>query len=461
MPFDPHAYHDPRPQPWLIHAAGVLNRHVLLPRLLRIRRVDLPAADAARLRQALNPATAAFVAPNHPEFCTEWLLDKELAHRASPLMAHWASYGIVNAHPLARRLWLALNLIANAPGGGGRAYSIAAARAGHGVLLHPEGTATWCADRIGPLVPGIATLALEAAAAERRAPSGPGGAPRRVFIVPVVWKLHFTGDVARALDREIRRVARALEIAVPRGAEPEVRFAALHTGLLAARARRFGVPLPAPRPDDFFASQEALAKCLIGRLERRHGAPGDSLQRWLHRVRRDGRALQARDPASARRDLALAHEIERLDRFSAAVHGGGSLTQEQIAESLQQIRTSLLTRGPLNALRHLIPAAVAPRIARVRVPDPIEIPSSGAPPSRDVAVTALHERMQDALARLGDELAPDVDPWRRPNPLAARPRAHGNGSVPARAERARPRHASFVTSIAPLGRGGAPSPRPP
>ena len=439
MPFDPHAYRDPRPLPWLIRATGVLNRHVILPRVLRLTAVDLPAADDARLRAVVHPAAAAFLAPNHPEFTTDWMLDKELAHRVSPLMAHWASYGIVNVHPLAQRFWLALHLIANAPGGGGRSYSIAAARAGHGVLLHPEGTATWCGDRIAPLVPGVAELALEAAAAECRAPSGPNGANRRVFIVPIVWRLLFTGDVSRALDREVGRTARALDIRLPEGAALESRFAALHTRLLAARSKRFGAMLREPSPEALFAAQDALADHLAARLRDRHGAPDEARQRWLHRVRRASRALERSDPRTARRDLALAREIERLGRFSAAVYGGDSLTQEQIAESLQQIRSSLVTRGWRNALHNLVPVAVAPRVARIRVPDPIEVsgPWCGcARAQRDALVGALHERMQGALAQLGRTVAPHVDPWRRPNPFAAtsgrgRPSRH---SRPARAD---------------------------
>ena len=124
MPFDPLAYRDPRPLPWLIRATGVLNRHVILPRILHVTASDLPAVDAARLRAAVHPGTAAFLAPAHPEFCTDWILDKEIAHRVSPLMAHWASYAVVNAHPLAQRLGLALNLIANTPGGAGRSCAL-------------------------------------------------------------------------------------------------------------------------------------------------------------------------------------------------------------------------------------------------------------------------------------------------------------------------------------------------
>jgi len=87
-------------------------RHGVLP-LLRIRSIDFPNADVARLRAVIRKGTAAFVGPNHPEFMTDWMLDKEVSRRVSPLMAHWASYEVVNIHPVAQWVWLRNNLIAN------------------------------------------------------------------------------------------------------------------------------------------------------------------------------------------------------------------------------------------------------------------------------------------------------------------------------------------------------------
>jgi len=187
--FNPLAYRDPAPNAALIGVLGPVNRHLLLRGLLRLERFEIPDAELARLRGAVNPETIAFLGPNHPEFMTDWLVDKEISRLVSPLMAHWASYEIVNGSPLAQRFWLANNLIANVPGGVGKELSVRWALAGHGVLLHPEGTATWQADRVGPLLPGIVDMAWDAAARVREQ-----GDVRRVFTVPIVWKLHFAGD---------------------------------------------------------------------------------------------------------------------------------------------------------------------------------------------------------------------------------------------------------------------------
>lgn len=430
MAFDRMAYRDPRPLPWLIGLTGLLNRHLILPRLLRIERIDLPVEDETRLRAAVHPGSAAFIGPNHPEFTTDWMLDKEIAHRVSPRMAHWASWDIVNAHPLAQRFWLGLNLIANVPGGGGRARSLQVAREGHGVLLHPEGTATWRGARVGALVPGIATLALDAWRAERAAPTGPAGTPRPVWVVPVVWRLRFTGDVSRALGREVDRIARALDLDVPRACPLEARFAALHVAVLIARARRFGVVLPCGGPADFFAAQETLAGVLIRELASRHGAPKGPPGRWLHGVRRACRRA-SRDDVAAARDLALAREIERLHRFEAEDTATPGLTQERIAESLQQIRSSLVTRGWRNALHNLVPVAVGRRIAHVRVPAPIAVDGRAA---AGALVDQLQARMQAGLDALGESIASDAARFVRPNPFIAR----GVCGKPHRARRFRP-----------------------
>ena len=393
-PFDPQVYRDPMPSPVLIHALGPVVRDIVLP-LLRIRRVDLPDDDLARLRAAVRPGTAAFLGPNHPEFMTDWMIDKEISRRVSPLMAHWASYEIVNIHPLAQAVWLRNNLVANAPGGGGRAYSVRWALAGHGVLLHPEGAPSGRGDRIGPLVPGIVEMALEARLARPEI---------AVHVVPLVWKLRFTRDVGRELHGEMARIERGLALpAGPSGVAE--RYARLQRAILERSFERF--PSGADRTGDFFTDQAAHAAALLAGLESRHGRTEGPLPRRLHALRRAILKAQARDD---RRTLL---EIERLSRFDRDLYGGVTLTQEQLAETLKQARLAFLVKGFANALHGAIPVAVAERIAHVRAPEPIAVGDH----SREELLDTLHEKLQGALDALNAELAPEVDRYRRPNLL--------------------------------------------
>ncbi len=417
--FDPLAYRDPRPWPALIRALGPINRHLLLRRLLRLAEFRVPDADLARLRASVHPDTTAFLGPNHPEFMTDWLVDKEISRLVSPLMAHWASYEIVNGSPLAQRFWLANNLVANVPGGGGKAYSVRWALAGHGVLLHPEGTATWQSDRVGPLLPGIVDMAWTAAEQVRER----GGA-RRVFVVPLLWKLHFTGDAAAGLAREMGAIERALGL--PHGAGPvERRFAALLASLLVQRCVRLGVRAPELDPrggPGYFAAQREAVAAIRAALEARHGEVDADPVRAQHQLRRAIRRASRDDAAGARLDRDRLAELQRLWSFDPALYDRPTLAQEHLAETLKRTRTSLMTRGTANALHNLLPVAVAPRAVHVRVPEPLDVTvalaaSADADASRAALLERLRTKLQAGLDQLNAEIAPVVDRGRRPNPL--------------------------------------------
>ena len=412
--FDPLAYRDPRPFPALIRVLGPVNRHLFLRRVLGLAEIRLPDADLARLRGAVHPGSVAFLGPAHPEFMTDWLIDKEISRRLSPLMAHWASWEIVNASPLAQRFWLANNLIANVPGGGGRAFSLRWAKAGHGVLLHPEGTASWQGERVGPLLPGIVELAHEAARELAAA-----GDARPVWIVPIVWKLTFRADVALPLAREIATIERALSL--PRaGGALESRFASVASTLLRRQCAALGLPAPDAGGAGYFAAQDAAIAAIRAQLEAAHGPLDADAARAQHQLRRAVRALAQRHPAAAGRDRALAQELGRLAAFDPALYGRSTLTQEQIAECLKRTRGALLTRGFRNALHNTVPVAVAPRTARIHAPEPIRVHASAAndEAARAAQLGELRARLQAGLDRLAAQAAPEVDPWRRPNPLA-------------------------------------------
>ena len=407
--FSPLDYHDPAPLPWLIHALGIVNRFGVLGGLMKLRRFDLPAADLARLRAAVNPGTLAFLGPGHPEFLTDWMVDKELSRRVSPLMAHWASYEIVNASPAARAFWLANNLIANVPGGGGKAYSVAWAARGHGVLLHPEGTATWQGERISTLLPGIVDMAWQAAdeLCSRHD-------TRPVWLVPLIWRLTFVTDPRRGLEREIERIERGLSLKRERGALAE-RFAALMCGLLARQCERLGLAAPSlggnGNAHGYFAAQAGALAALRSALAARYGELDADLTRAQFQLRKAMRERAAADPAAVRRDRGLLMELQRLAGFDPALYDTPRLAPERMAEVLKRTRSSLMTRGFRNALHNTFPVAVAPRAVHVRVAEPIGVHGALAASRPESAVAtraallAGHgERLQAALAALGREL---------------------------------------------------------
>ena len=393
----------------------MLNRFALLHGLAHVTRFDLPAADAVRLRAAVNRDTAAFLGPNHPEFLTDWLVDKELSRRVSPLMAHWAAHDIVNASPQARGFWLANNLVANVPGGGGKAYSVSWALRGHGVLLHPEGTATWQGDRVAPLLPGLVDMAWDAALRTRAA-----GADRKTWLVPIAWRYAFRGDVRTGLAGDIARIERGLSL--PRGdrlALPE-RFAALMRHLLARQCERLGLSAPGAGEHYFTAQARAVGE-LVRALAGRYGELDPDLTRAQFQLRRAMREREASDPDGVRKDRARLGELQRLSGFDRALYDRETLEPERIAEVLKRTRSSLLTRGFANALHNTVPIAVGQRTVHVRVAEPIAVRADAGGTDEGAAKAALlaehRARLQVMLDRLGDELVASGASRRLPNLL--------------------------------------------
>jgi hypothetical protein len=397
------AFQPPRPSRTLMWLLGHVNRVLLLglPILRRIplvrdlpgirgyfwlRQIDLPDPDRERLQRAVNPGTAAFLGPNHPEFGFDWLMDKEVSTLVAPRMASWASHDIVMSAP---RFWLRNNLVSNTGGEAAMEYSVSRALAGDGVLLHPEGSVHWTADKVHPLFNGIAEMACEAA---KRA--GPGGRP--VYIVPIVWRLRYVDDVGEAMHREMGLVERYLGL--PESDSPNVseRFRALQESILSRQMHAFGFEPGWVSGLDFFARQNAFRDWLIEYLETRYTIERcESVERLLARFKR---AI----PRELKSDRAKVEEANRLCGFSRDVYAHKPLTQEQMAESLKRHRATLVRRGTRNVLHNFLPTPLGPRIAHLRVPEPILVDperaaSEGTAYVR-LLVTMVHDRMQAALA---------------------------------------------------------------
>ena len=415
---------------------GIVNRWLLLlglPLLRRIpfvrdlplvrgyfwiRRIDLPAADRARLASAVNTGTAAFIGPNHPEFGTDWLVDKELSTMVAPVMASWADSGIVAAAP---RFWGMNNLIANNGGDAAKDYSVEQAIAGAGVLLHPEGTVRWTNDVVHPLFPGIAQMAMKAAAA--------GDKP--VFIVPVVWKYHYVSDVSARTHREMGIIERALGLPNERGLIVPLRFSALQNNLLAKRMRHFGYEEP-DGARGFFERQAAFQQFLVDALEQQHEAEhSPDVDKRVARLARAIRSklADARHEAASgntgyrtalKHDLAIAEEAKRLGECTRAVYGMPLLTQEQVYECLKRIRDRLIRQGWRNVIANMLPRPFGPRVVHVSVPEPLTVTREGATSGSAYEASLLEiarARMQQSLDAINARIAPEVQRRAYENPL--------------------------------------------
>ena len=136
----------------MLHGIPLLRDIPLLRRipgirgLTDIRRIIVDPAEIDALKQVCDSKNIVFILPNHPEFFTDWMLDKDIISRCAPMTACWATNGIVNGTGnLGQKFWLWNNLIAQIPGNStdGKAYSVEWALKGYPVLLHPEGAVGW------------------------------------------------------------------------------------------------------------------------------------------------------------------------------------------------------------------------------------------------------------------------------------------------------------------------------
>jgi hypothetical protein len=429
----------PRPHVALMWFLGVINRWLFLKGIPLLRRVpflrdlplvhgyfwvrgiELPEADRRALCGAVNEGTVAFLGPNHPEFGTDWMIDKEISTWVAPRMASWADRGIVSSAP---GFWGMNNLIANDGGDAARDYSVEWALGGNAVLLHPEGTVRWTNDHVHPLFPGIAQMAIRAAQQT----------DKPVYIVPVVWKYRYARDVSHRIVRELRILERGLGLAPMNGLSVPVRFHALQTLVLERQMARFGY-CEGACSGDFFERQGHFQQWLVDALEQRHAT--DLTEHSDRRIARLTRAIRTQlvalrgEPkamieerrAQLKADLRIAEEARRLGEFSRAVYGTPMLSQEQLFESLKRIRDRLVNHDWKARIANMLPRPFGPRMVHVGVPEPIRVERVGADHTREYEAGLLaiaRSRMQAKLDEINERLATEggrteyVNPFIRP-----------------------------------------------
>ncbi len=378
--------------------------------------IDLPRADELRLRAAVNPATSAFLAPNHPEFFTDWMLDKVITSRVAPLCGCWATHHIVNGLGAAAQwFWLKNGLIAQVPGAGaqGKAWSVEWALKGHGVLLHPEGDVGWHGDHVAPLFPGVVDMAVSAVRASRAA-----GDMRPAMIAPIVWKLRFTRDVEPRLRAEIAYTAGRLGLDAGTG-DPAVQVVNLYEQLLARDEAAAGISGPglsyAGRQARLLTELGQQLRAIVPELPVAAPVTGDLDSAFLEIawdpvLRLAERRARQLDAEPSGRAKALLKTMRRSLRFQPSLYAGPRWSQEHVAENLKRIRYDYCSGTLRDTLNRYVPQPAGPRIASIRVPEPIEVGAilgdrTGLDEAATKAVLSdLRARMQTSL----DKLAADA-----------------------------------------------------
>lgn len=412
----------PSPNFGLIRAMSVVNRIFMLKGVVgfrdlppfdrlaglrgvaNIRCIDFPQADQDRLRRASQPGRACFVTPNHPEFFTDWMVDKEIASRFFPKAAFWATNSVVNGlGRVVQKFWLANNLIAQIPGNSApaRDYSVKYALAGNAVLLHPEGQVGWHRNSVAPLMTGAAEMAMDVVRLSRDS-----GEPRETWLAPVVWKLKFLENVEPALARECSYVEGKLKIEVVKNANPARRVFRIYETLLERDEAALGLVAVPDQP--FARRHHRVVQTLCALVAR--GAGADALDSAEIVLKMGRKQLRLQGKAV---DVKLKRHVDMLAkalRIGAFAWKRDTISPEEVAEHIKRLRADHCFGSWRDTLNRFVPQPVGPRRAHIRAPEPIAMHEFAG--TAEQATEELRRRMQDALDGINEGKAGRV--WSNP-----------------------------------------------
>jgi len=364
--------------------------------LCNVRHIDFPQEDRNRLAASCGmdkngQGKITFIVPNHPEFFTDWMIDKHIISIVAKKAACWAIHGVVNGlGRVAQKFWLANNLIAQIPGNTepSRRHSVDWALKGHGVLLHPEGAVGWHSNHIGKLYPGAFDMAREAQAQASKL-----GQQREAYVAPVIWKLAFTKNVTKKLHKECDYVERKLKIS---GGEKfdqiQTRVFNIYETLLNRDIKKWGIQNVNDTP--YRQRQLALIEGLSIKLNAEISEQQDPLnpQQILRAARRYARENKKAPNIKLVRDLI--NTITRHECLGEYAFTNPTISQEEVAEHIKRIRRDYCKGNLWDILNAYFPQAAGPRTAHVRVPEAFALHTKQ---DENAGVEELRARMQETL----------------------------------------------------------------
>lgn len=376
----------------------LVNRMPVVKGLCDITKIEIDEHDSQKLKFYINKNTVAFISPNHPEFYTDWMLDKEISARFAPKMASWATHEVVNGMGKGmQNFWLKNNLIAQIPGTGNKEakdYSIDHAINGHGVLLHPEGHVGWHSDKIAPLFSGIFDMAYQAY-------ENTDG-KKSVYMIPVVWKLSFNKDVTKQLHKEISYIEKELNLMSTQSNTLENRISLVFKHTFEKIVNKYNM-------DIHFENVIQYHNEILNELTKKLALKTNTiLTDEKTNIKILNKKVKELDKHMFKEEHKMNQEIKKLVEFDFSYFNGFYLTQENMAELLKKIRIQYCTKGIWNMIHKFVPTPIAARTAFIQVPDAIclnELVHKGNKETiREQALAIMKNRMQQSLDDINTKL---------------------------------------------------------
>lgn len=390
----------------LLRDVPLLNRIPGIRGLTGIRRIVADEGGLKRLRTLVLSGSPTFILPNHPEFFTDWMLDKDIIARAAPDAASWATHGVVNGMGgMMQSFWLWNNLIAQIPGNSepSKVHSIDWAAKGKGVLLHPEGMVGWHPDWIAPLMPGAADMAKQSAEQTGRTSC----------LQPVVWKIVFDGNVTAALSREAAYVEKRLALPARPDLTPAQRAHAIYVALADRELQELGLRLVDGMPlDEKLDTIEMVLSINLAEWIGESGAGQDTLL-LIGKARKQARQMKT-EGRVATAGLKIADRLQKHKRLGRFAFERQVITQEETAAHLKRLRNDWCKGSIRDSINAFLPQPAGQRTAHIRFPEPVEVTPSGD--SRQI-MESIRQTMQSCLDSMNTELtkgsaiAPENNPF--------------------------------------------------
>lgn len=420
----------PRSSPKTLRLMETLNRRLLLsgvPGLrdipgfgswplvsgvAKVRHLDFLEEEEAHLRSLLAPGNVTFVAANHPEFFTDWVIDREIAARYAPEMAIWVPPQLVNGH--FQKLWLRNNFIPSLTGpdaNPAKVHSLDWALQGKSVLIHPESMSGWHGHEISPIYPSVAELAVRAQLTLERKKLD-----KAACIVPLVWKLRFMRDEDDALHKEVAYVEHKLHLRGSDSEKLETRVYGVTEQLLEREEVRCGV-LPLYKKTFVQRWEYLYALCLkqVFGLEYTKYSTLNPEIALRHAQKKLTQEPQAGTP--------WLQTMSWLARFSPHFYTGPNITQEQLAEILKRVRQDHCEGAWVDRFNQVLPSPAGPRIAYFSVAPVINVaefrkahPTLNPEKTREELTKILRIKLQTALNALNQRVTEKTGYVVYPNP---------------------------------------------
>lgn len=318
----PYTFRPPQPRPWFGPLGHFLNRKVYIGRKYRVPKLEVEGFD--RVREAVGRGDAVLLAPNHADHADPHVM-LEIGRREGLPLHFMAAREVFEASAGASFALQSMGVFSvDRDGPDLSAIKTAIRLLGEGtpLVIYPEGEIYHHHERLDPLLEGVASILLKAAA---KLPEG-----REALLLPVGMRFRHVPEVEETFVDRLN----ALEDRIgwtPRPAMPvRDRILRLGTGVLALKETEF---LGEAGQGGLQQRLESLCERLLTEVESRHGsdpkagtAP-ERIRAQRYRIRR--RLLDAKNPpASCDRQQLL----DDLDRVFTALQAHSYIGDYLLAE---------------------------------------------------------------------------------------------------------------------------------